>query len=450
MQKILWITVLAISMAMTAAVAQDVPPSLTESAAVQLALQNQPMIRSAQAEAGMATARVGMAKSEGKLQVSGNALVAASSMRNAFAIPSVMPQAIMQSQDRTSADLNGMAMLPLSTGGRIKSTIQAAQFNAAAAQYQVAATRTQVAAEARMRFAEWRQALAMLIVAQDTVTAQTRNAQVTQQLFDVGKVPRFDVLRAQAALREAQQQVTNAQAEVTAMRAQLAQALGVSETTLPTMPAEEPVPDIPTNALETALARRPDLLGAQQTIAAAEATVSARKASFKPQVYAMGMVDVVAPGDMGKSAGLSVGVVAGIPLVDGGRRKAEVHEAQQGVTQAQTMRETLVLQIRADVASAEARVGAARQNIETATAQVTAAEEAYTVAQARYAGGKGTIVELLDAQRALTEARQSQVAAQAQYRGTLATLYQAMGLDILEASTPTATTPDPAPAAPAQ
>ena len=58
------------------------------------------------------------------------------------------------------------------------------------------------------------------------------------------------------------------------------------------------------------------------------------------------------------------------------------------------------------------------------------------MAQARYDGGKGTIVELLDAHRALTEARQNLVTAQAQYRGTLATLYQAMGLDILAPAAP--------------
>ncbi len=439
MRSRMWVSILAISMLVTAAMAQEAPAPLTEAVAVQLALQHQPMIRAAQAEAGMAQAQVGMARSEAALQVSGNGLAVASSMRNNLAVPGVMPQAILQSQDRTSLDLNGMAMLPLYTGGRIESTIRAAQLSAGASQYQVTATRTQVAAEARMRFAEWRQSLAMLTVAQDTVTAQTRNAEVTQQLFDVGKVPRFDVLRAQAALKDAQQQVANAQADVTISRARLAQALGVPATSLALTPADEPVPTAPANALETALARRPDLLAAQQTIAGAEATVNARKASYKPQIYAVGMVDVIAPADMGQSAGLTVGVVAGIPMLDGGRRKAEVQEARQAVTQVQAMRETLELQVRADVAGAEARVTAAHQNIETATAQVAAAEEAYTVAQARYTGGKGTIVELLDAQRALTEARQRLVTAQTQYRGTLAALYQAIGVDTVETTAPTQT-----------
>ncbi|HEY3378934.1 MAG TPA: TolC family protein [Armatimonadota bacterium] len=435
MRSRFWLSLIAISLLMTGAMAQDVPLTLTEADAVQLALQRQPMLRAAQAEAGMAQARANQAQADAKLQVSGNALATASTMRNVLAAPT-MPQALLQTQDRTSLDVNGMAMLPLYTGGRIQSSTRAARLTASASLQGVTLARTQIAFAARTRFAAWQQALAMLIVAQDTVTAQTTNTQVTQQLFDVGKVPQFDLLRAKAAQAAAQQQAANAQADVTAARAQLAQALGVPVATIPASPAVEALPAPPTNTIATALATRPDLLAAQQTINAALATVDARKGNSKPQIYAVGMVDALAPADMGKSAGLTVGVVAGIPLFDGGRRKAEVGEAEQAVAQARANRDALELQVRADVAGADARVTAARQNIDTATAQMAAAEEAYTVAQARYAGGKGTIVELLDAQRALTEARQSPVTAQAQYRGALATLYQAMGLDVLASTTP--------------
>ena len=111
----LWVSVVAFGALITSAFAQDALPPLTELAAVQLALQNQPIIRTAQAEAGMAQARVGIAKSESKLQVSANGFAMASSMQNAFAVPAVMPQAILLSQDRSSLDLNGMAMYPLET-----------------------------------------------------------------------------------------------------------------------------------------------------------------------------------------------------------------------------------------------------------------------------------------------------------------------------------------------
>jgi len=417
----------------TGALAADQTPApLTESVAVQIALAHSPMLRMAQAEAGMTQAQVGMAKSEGKLQVSGNALAAASNMRNVLPISGVMPQALLQSQDKASLDFNGTAMVPLSTGGRISNTVKAAQLTADAAKTGIATSRAQVAFEARTMYAQWRQALAMETVAGDALAAQMENAKVTQQLFDVGKVPMFDVLRARAAQAAAQQQVANAHADVVAMQANLAQVLGVPAESLGPA-ADEEAATPPADALQTALARRPELQAAQQTIKAAEATVKARQAAYRPQIYAFGMADVLAPADMGKSAGYSIGVGAGLPILDGGRRKAEVEEAKQGVAQAQAARDSVELQVRAEVAGAQARVTAAQQNIDTAAAQVKSADEAYTVAQARYGAGKSNIVELLDARQALTEAQQSLVTAQAQYRATLAALYRAIGWDVAPA-----------------
>lgn len=431
MRSRIWLYFIALGLLFSGAMAQDVLPTLTESDAVRLALQHQPLLRAAQAEAGMAQARVSQAQAEARVQVSGNMLAAVSSMRNVLAMPA-MPQALLQSQARTSLDVNGMAMLPLYTGGRITATVQAARLSAAVSQQQVALTRTQIAYNARIRYTEWQQALALLTVTQDTLTAQTKNTQVTQQLFDVGKIPRFDLLQAQAAQASGQQRVTNALADVIAARALLAQALGMAIETIPVSPTSEASAASMQNSLETALASRPDLLAAQQSISAATATVAVRKANYQPQVYAVGMVDALLPADAGKSAGFTIGLVAGIPIFDGGRRKAEITEAEGTVAQAKANREVVELQVRAEVIGAEARVTAARQNIDTATAQVTAAQEAYTVAQARYAAGKGIIVELLNAQSALTEARENQVIAQAQYHGALATLYQAMGLDVLD------------------
>ena len=361
MRSMVSLLALLTGMLLTAAHAQEIPVPFTETVAVQQALQHQPTLQAAQAQVGMAQARIGQARSEGHLQLSGNGLAAASSMRNVLAVPVIMPQALLQSQQRSSLDVNGMAMLPLYTGGRIHATIRSAQFSAAAAQAQLRAARVQIAADARTHYAQWQQSLAMQSVAEDTLAAQMKNAQVTQQLFAAGKVAQFDLLRAQAAQADAQQQVTNAQAEVTVARAQLAQALGVAMEALPMQPAEQPPAAPPVNALDTALARRPDLLAAQQAICAAQAALEARKAAYHPQLYAVGMVDALAPADMGKSTGVTVGVVAGVPILTGGQRKAEIGEDEQAILQANAERAALELQVRAEVIAADARVIAARK-----------------------------------------------------------------------------------------
>jgi len=424
-----WLLGLTLGATASAAYAQEPPPGLTEELAVRQALAAHPLLRMAEAEAAMAEARTGAARSERALQVSVNGLASLGNMGMSLAVPEAMPQALLQSRDRGSLDLNGMAMLPLSTGGRIAATVRAAELTAAGAQSRLAAMRVMVAYETRLAFQEWRAAVAMAKVAADALTAQQRQADRAQQMLDVGKVPRFDVLRTAAALAAAQQEVVKAQAEVTATAAALAE-LMVVPTAAFSVPADEEPGPTPEDALGAALSRRPELTAAQHDIGAAQATVRARQAAYRPQWYAVAMADALAPPEMGQRVGVTVGVVAGLPIGDGGRRRAEVDEAEQALAQAKAARENVELQVRAEVAAAEARLGAARQNIPMATAQVAAAQEAYDVAQVRYEAGKGILVELLDALSALTEAQQSVVVARADCGKALAELYRAMGVEV--------------------
>jgi outer membrane protein TolC len=322
-------------------------------------------------------------------------------------------------------------MLPLSTGGRIEQSIKAAELSAAAARDAVTDTRVQVAYQARAAFADWQAALAMERVAQDTLVAQQKQLVLAQHLLDVGKIPRFDLLRTQADAAGAQQQLANARAEISATLALLAQAMGVPAVALQA-PAEEAPAGMPPDGLEAALSSRPDLLAARKQVAAAQAAVRSRRAEYKPQVYGMAMLDGLVPSVMGTSVGVTVGVVAGVPLVDGGRRQAEVGEAEQAVARAQAAVTVLEQQVRAEVLAAEARAGAACENMDTAARQVTAAEEAYRVAQIRYEAGKSIVVELLDALRSQTEARENLVIARSQYAKALAELYRAMGVVVLQ------------------
>jgi outer membrane protein TolC len=379
----------------------------------------------------MAASRTDMASAERRLQVSANAYAGLSNMVTAIPIPGAMPQSILQSQDRASLDLNATAMLPLSTGGRIEQSIKAAELSAAAARDAVTDTRVQVAYQARAAFADWQAALAMERVAQDTLVAQQKQLVLAQHLLDVGKIPRFDLLRTQADAAGAQQQLANARAEISATLALLAQAMGVPAVALQA-PAEEAPAGMPPDGLEAALSSRPDLLAARKQVAAAQAAVRSRRAEYKPQVYGMAMLDGLVPSVMGTSVGVTVGVVAGVPLVDGGRRQAEVGEAEQAVARAQAAVTVLEQQVRAEVLAAEARAGAACENMDTAARQVTAAEEAYRVAQIRYEAGKSIVVELLDALRSQTEARENLVIARSQYAKALAELYRAMGVVVLQ------------------
>ncbi len=131
----------------------------------------------------MARARVGMARAEGRLQLSLNALAVVSDVVNAVQVPATMPQAILLSQARDSVDLNAMAMVPITTGGRIGEGVHAADQEACAAESRSTSARVQAAYEARARFSEWRSALAMAAIADSALAAQQQETAVARQLY---------------------------------------------------------------------------------------------------------------------------------------------------------------------------------------------------------------------------------------------------------------------------
>jgi outer membrane protein TolC len=407
--------------------AADIPP-LTEDDAVHLALAHAPMLRQAAAESAMATAQADMTRADGRLQVSVGGIAALSNMPGILSLPAGMSPLNQQTGAVDGAGLNAMAMLPLSTGGRVTANNAAATHTAAATEQQQALARVTVAAEARRRFADVLAAQAGMTIAGDTVAAADRTALTAQQMFDAGKAPRYDVLRAQADVAVAKQAEQDALAEIAAARARLAQALGVDPATLGTAVAGDTfVP--PPDALATAFIAHPNLKAAILAVAAAQDTRRAVDAEWQPQVYAFAMVGTSEPQTMGsRSTGGSIGVVAAMPLVDGGGRKAARAEADAAIQAAQAARDAAQLAIYADVTEAQARLSAARLNITTAEAGAAAATEAYSVAETRYEAGKSTIAELLDARRALTEAQQGVAQARAKAIAAEATFLQAVGV----------------------
>ena len=409
------------------AFAQQTIPPLTEELAVRLALDNSPLVAMSSAESGMARARLEAARAEQKLQVSANGLATVSTMPNAIQTAGVMPSALLTTRDRAAADLNLMVMVPLSTGGRLESSIAAAAELAGAGAARLDASRVQVAYEARMRLAQWQAAVAALQVAQESSVTQEEQTRVAEQLVNAGKVARFDLLRNQAARAARQQAVARGEAEVATAQARMAEIVA-GEVSSCGAPSQEIRPALPEDLASFASAQRPDLQAAQAELAAAEAAVQVRKASYQPQIYGVGMADLFSPASMGDSTGISVGVVAGLPLVDGGRRRSEVSEAEQAVLRARASVQALELQVRAEVAAAQARLAAARTNTQTAQAQVVAAEEGYRLAQVRYQAGKSIVVESLDSLAALTEAKQNQVQVQAELSMAFAEVYRAVGM----------------------
>lgn len=167
----------------------------------------------------------------------------------------------------------------------------------------------------------------------------------------------------------------------------------------------------------TALKQRPETQARQAAVVAAQREVRAKRASYRPQVNAMLLADGVATSGA-SGGGYTLGVVASLPILDGGTRSAGVAEAEAMLKRAQQEQRSVDLEVERQVRTAILDLKAAEQNVRTAAEAEASAREDYRVALIRYKAGKAINLEPISALAALVKAETN--LAQALYEHDLA------------------------------
>jgi len=160
-------------------------------------------------------------------------------------------------------------------------------------------------------------------------------------------------------------------------------------------------PEIPTDPLSLAMARRADLAAADASIEALSADAGLVGRSWLTGTTATGGVKTQADGQDGWFVGFEVPV----PLTD--RRGAAREAAAADVNEAMAQRDALARAITLDVRRAESRLSSARMQARLVADVATGdgEETLLEIARLAYDEGEIGIVELLDAARAWLDAR---------------------------------------------
>jgi outer membrane protein TolC len=396
------------------------PLSLRE--AVEIALRESPILRGAVAELKAAEARLQMARSEKRWQLSVNAFASTGTESAILASPpTIMPSATMLLPRRTFFDANAMLMFPIFTGGRLEALVHQAEAVRHATAAQLEAMRLDVALETKLAYRRALLAREMVRVAEVYVAAMEERVRVDKVAAQVGRIPEFWVLRSEAELANARQMLANAQRDYETALIALKAIMGVhpdSEITLTDelqwdegrgARDELRVGELPKREklLAEAMEKRPELRAALRQAEAQNYAVRAAKALYAPQVGWTVMANYMSgTGDMGQgTGGYLAGIAVGLPIFDGGRRKAMVGEAQAMREKALAEMERLKLQIASEVDTALRELQTALQNLQTAQAALKAAKEDERVAKVRYEAGRSVLVEYLDALATLVRAQ---------------------------------------------
>lgn len=191
------------------------------------------------------------------------------------------------------------------------------------------------------------------------------------------------------------------------------------------------LPDLPAGLPSDVLARRPDVRQAEQTLVAANANIGAARAAFFPRITLTAGIGTAST-DLsglfsGGNWGFSVAPSLLQPIFDAGRNRA-------GLAQAQVQRDIAVAQYERAIQAAfrEVADGLAGRaffsdQVDAQALVVEAEARRFELARLRYEGGVSSYLELLDGQRALFTAQLALVNARLGRLQNQVQLYRALG-----------------------
>ncbi len=254
-------------------------------------------------------------------------------------------------------------------------------------------------------------------------------ARLRQGLTSKLDADQFEAERANAAARaaELERQVIQKENEISVLLgrnpSQISRGQLLTEQVMP--------PEVPAGLPSDLLERRPDILQAEQELAAATARIGVAKAERFPQITLTGLLGLASPqlSNLFKS-GTDFGVAgAGLaaPLLN-----AQALGFQQGIAEAQARQalaqyeKTIIIAFR-EVEDALVAVRTVRQQIEAQEAQVNALRSALHLAELRYKGGLSNYLDVLTAKRNLFDAELALTATRRFHLVSIVQLYKALG-----------------------
>lgn len=276
-------------------------------------------------------------------------------------------------------------------------------------------------------------ARSLVKVAQDNLQNQEAHLRQIQGFVEAGTRPEIDLAQARTDRANAKVQLINAEVAYDTDKALLNQAMGVERDTdyevgepaAAEVSGEDGSTDV---LLAQALKERPDLLSLARQIEAQELTIRSVRGGYAPTLAASASLNELGPALDDLRWGFRGLLTLNWQLFGGGITDAQVREARATSAVLRAQYELQRQQVRADVEQARLGVRAAKAAIEAAREAATNARVRLTLAEGRYQAGVGNIIELGDAQVALTSAAGQEVQAVFNLATARARLWQALGL----------------------
>jgi cobalt-zinc-cadmium efflux system outer membrane protein len=381
------------------------PPSvapLSLSQAIDLALSANPGLVGARLQAAVAQAEVAVARQRPN------------------------PELVLEEARETPHDAATLSQT-IETAGKRRRRIELAKAGVAGREAQVARAVAEVRNRVRRAFYSLASGQLRLAETEGLLRLAERTRDAARARFEVGDVPRLDVLQAELATAQAENEYQSAAGLVTAARVDLNTLLARAPETPTAVSAgqvtEGPMQDGPA-AARSALAASTELAVLDRGIAEQKARVALARAQQTPDPVLQGSVTHRSPPEF--DWGWRAGITIALPIFT--HRGAAVQVEERTLTQLEAERNARAAEISGQVYAAAAAVGARQRELLRFRNQILPqAAEVEGMAEDSYRSGQTGLPALLQALQATRDVRLRAIQAEADYHAALADLENVMG-----------------------
>lgn len=322
--------------------------------------------------------------------------------------------------------------LPLYTGGRNEMNVAKAEGSLASSGLETARTRENLVLETVTAYYDILAAQKVAEVDAQTVRNYEAHLAHVKGMYTAGSAPKVDLLRSEVELANARQNLIKSQnaydVAVSALRNIIR--MDASEDLQLTEPFSYAVFSRGLDeCIAYAKACRKDLLQAKIAVEQAQKDVEIAKSDKRPSVslsVGNGWDKQLLPA--GDNHSLTASVAASWNVFDNNVTNANIDAAEIAVEEAQLALLKAVDEVDLEVRQSYLNMREAEKRFHTTEVAVQQAEEDYYIASEKYKAGEGVMLDIIDAQLALSTAKTNYIKSRYDYASNKAKLENAMGL----------------------
>ena len=318
-------------------------------------------------------------------------------------------------QDREPKSTKIELSQPLYRGGRTSAATSEAENNVKAERARLVTVEQRVLLDAATAYLDLYREIAVLDLNRGNEQVLRRQLDATRDRFQVGEITRTDVFQAEARLARAIADRIKAEGDLEISRASYVRVIGVAppaELTLP--PAPDRLPDEKDKAIRDAAIQNPAVIAAEFDQRAARDRVDGAAGELLPtfKIVASAGKDWESSNESSRISNLEAKLKFSMPLYEAGATYARVRGAKQAAAE----RQNLIDKERRDAVQTATRAWdtllSARARVDSFDSQIRAATVALEGVEREAAVGSRTVLDVLNAEQELLDAKVNHVRAQ--------------------------------------